>query len=272
MSTSQTRTEIVRDPEVEAPTHNDAKAADEPLDPNITAGLANLVMVVGDNKHWLGQWLSEWSVGAPGLESAVAAAAIAQGEFGQARALLPFANKVIDGDIGAPGTRSRRYNVAALDDGFESWAEAVVTLLLVDPALNLVLSALQQTQPELERRIGRVLEESQFYTDFARGRLVELTESWEHGRSQAAPHVHPILIEMLCWFGPPGEPGVQLLNEAGVLTLDNDAMRQAYLDEVVPVLRDHGYELPVTGGPGDWTLTEDLPWERWNALQRRLDT
>lgn len=254
-----------------APTHNDAKADEIPTDPDITAGLANLVMVVGDNKHWLGRWLAEWSVGAPGLESAVAAAAIAQGEFGQARALLPFANKVIDGDIGAPEVRERRYNVAALDDGFATWAEAVVTMLLVDPALNVVLGSLQQTQPELGRRIGRVLEESQFYTDFARGRLVELSSSWEHGRSQASPHIHDTLIEMLAWFGPPGERGVALLNDAGVLTLDNDAMRQAYLDQVAPVLLEHGYELPVTGGPGAWTVTEELPWDRWNALQRRLD-
>ncbi len=248
-----------------------SSSTDTGLDPQIQAGLGNLVIVVGDNKHWLGHHLSKWSVGAPGLESAVAAAAIAQGQFGQARALLPFANKLIPNEIAPPAERQRRYNVAALDDEFATWSKAVITLLLVDPALNVVLRSLEETQDELKRRIGRVLEESRFYVDFAIGRLAELTESWEHGRSQVTPHVVPVLTEMLCWFGPDGEPGVAALNAAGVLNLDNEAMRQAYLDEVAPTLLRYGYDIPVTGEPGAWTLTEELPWASWNNLQRRLE-
>jgi 1,2-phenylacetyl-CoA epoxidase catalytic subunit len=244
----------------------------EVLDEATANGLANLLMVVGDNKHWLGQWLSKWSVGAPGLESAVAAAAIAQGHFGQSRALYPFVEQYLTAEeLPGPETRSRRYNVRALDDEFASWAEAVVALLLVDSGLNVILRSLEQTQPELSRRIGRVLEESKFYRDFAVGRVRELTTSWEHGRAQLTPHVVPTLTEMLCWFGPSGEAGVEHLREVGVLTLDNDQMRQRYLDDVAPPLLELGYELPVTGGPGDWTLTEELPWESWNPLQRRLE-
>lgn len=243
----------------------------ETLDRSTAEGLANLLVVVGDSKHWLGHWLSKWSVGAPGLESAVAAAAIAQGHFGQSRALFPFVEQYLGVEFAGPETRDRRYNVSALDDEFDSWGEAVVALLLIDPALNVILRSLENTQEELSRRLGRVLEESRFYTDFAVGRVTELTEHWEHGRSQVEPHVRPTLLEMLCWFGPPGEAGVEHLREVGVLTLDNDQMRQAYLDEVAPPLLELGYELPVTGGPGAWTITEELPWDRWNALQRRLE-
>ena len=241
------------------------------LDREVAAGLANLVIVVGDNKHWLGWWLSQWSVGAPSLEAGVAAAAIAQGHFGQARALLPFASTFLDHEVAPPQQRARRYNIRALDDEFETWGQAVTTLLLVDPALDVVLRGLEQTQPELERRIGRVLEESRLYTDFARGRLRELTLGWERGREQVQPHLVPILTEMLCWFGPQGEEGVARLNEAGVLGLDNEAMRMRYLDEVAPILFELEYDLPVEGEPGAWTLTEELPWPRWNQLQRRLE-
>lgn len=243
----------------------------ETLDRPTAEGLANLLVVVADDKHWLGHWLSKWSVGAPGLESAVAAAAIAQGHFGQSRALLPFVEQYLGVDFAGPQTRDRRYNVRALDDEFATWAEAVVALLLIDPALNVILRSLENTQEELSRRLGRVLEESRFYTDFAIGRLTELTEQWERGREQVTPHLVPTLTEMLCWFGPSGEEGVEHLREVGVLTLDNDQMRQAYLDEVAPTLVTLGYDLPVTGTPGDWTITEDLPWDRWNPLQRRLE-
>jgi 1,2-phenylacetyl-CoA epoxidase catalytic subunit len=242
------------------------------LDQRTADGLANLLVVVGDNKHWMARWLSQWAVGAPGLESAVAAAAIAQGHFGQARALFPFVEQYlsVDHDLEGPEDRERRYSVSALDDPFVSWAQAVVTLFLVDNGLNVVLRSLEQTQDELARRIGRVLDESRFYRDFATGRLEDLTRNWEHGREQLTPHVAPILTEMLCWFGPAGEEGVEHLVAEGVLTLDNDAMRQAFLDEVAPTLLALDYELPVTGTRGAWTW-EELPWTRWNALQRRLN-
>lgn len=243
----------------------------ETLDRPTAEGLANLLVVVGDSKHWLGHWLSKWSVGAPGLESAVAAAAIAQGHFGQSRALFPFVEQYLGVEFAGPETRGRRYNVTALDDAFETWAEAVVALLLIDPALNVILRALENTQEELARRLGRVLDESRFTADFAVGRVTELTEHWERGREMLTPHVVPLLREMLCWFGPPGEAGVEHLREVGVLTLGNDQMRQAYLDQVAPPLLALGYELPVTGAPGGWTITEELPWNRWNPLQRRLE-
>ena len=151
-------------------------------------------------------------------------------------------------------------------------AQAVATLYLVDPALDVVLRSLAETQDELARRIGRVLEESRFYSDFAIGRLTDLTRHWTHGKGQVEPHIAPILTEMLCWFGPPGEEGVETLVAEGVLTLDNEGMRQAYLDEVAPTLLELGYEIPVSGKPGAWTLEKELPWELWNGLQRRLET
>jgi 1,2-phenylacetyl-CoA epoxidase catalytic subunit len=241
------------------------------LDRSTADGLANLLVVVGDNKHWMAKWLSQWSVGAPGLEAAVAAAAIAQGHFGQARALFPFVEQYLaDHELEGPEDRDRRYNVAALDEPFATWSQAVVTLFLVDTGLNVVLRSLQETQEELTRRIGRVLDESRFYRDFAAGRLADLTTNWEHGRAQVEPHVVPVLTEMLCWFGPPGEEGVEHLVEQGVLTLDNDGMRRAFLDDVAPTLQDLGYDLPLSGERGAWTW-EELPWDRWNSLQRRLE-
>ena len=108
----------------------------------VAAGLANLLTVVGDNKYYLGRWLSQWAVGAPGLESAVAAAAIAQGHLGQARTLFPFIDEFAgEGvSIGGPDSgRTRRYNLGVLDEPFATWAQAVAVLFLVDPALDVLL-------------------------------------------------------------------------------------------------------------------------------------
>jgi 1,2-phenylacetyl-CoA epoxidase catalytic subunit len=240
----------------------------------VAAGLANLIGVVGDNKYHLGRWLSHWAVGAPGLESAVAAAAIAQGHLGQARTLFPFVDELAGQDvsIGPPDTgRVRRYNLAVLDEPFETWARAVAVLFLVGPALDVVLRSVRPPQAELPRRLDRILEESRFHHDFATGRLEELTTRWERGRAQLEPCLHATITEVLCWFGPPGEPGVETLYATGVLRARNEQLRQRFLDAVAPVLIAHGYAVDLGGRPGKWTY-EELPWDRWNPLQRRLET
>ena len=238
----------------------------------IDDGIANLLGVVADNKYHLGRWLSQWAVGAPGLESAVAAAGIAQGHLGQARTLYPLVDELIDGGFASPDEgRTRRYNMAALDAPFETWGQAVATMFLVDPALDVVLRALQPPAEDQVRRLHRVLDESRFNTEFARGRLVELTTRWEHGRSHLTGPLTTVLPEVLCWFGPDGEEGVRTLREASVLTADGAGMRSAYLDVVAPVLLDLEYEIGISGTPGDWTC-EELPWEHWNPLRRRLET
>lgn len=242
------------------------------IPPAVAAGLANLLGVVGDNKYWLGMHLSSWSVGTPGLESAVACAAIAQGHLGQSRAIFPLADELAgEGvDLGHPDERTRQYRMACLDEGFETWAQAVATLYLVDPALDIVLRALDGLSDELARRVGRILDESHFNADFARGRVIELTTRYDAGRPQLQQHLPAIMPEVLCWFGPAGEPGVEALRDAGILTVDNDGMRRTYLNTVMPLLSEHGYSVGVTGESPTW-IPPDLPWNRWNSLQRRLD-
>src|SRR3954471_13366011 len=54
-----------------------------------TACMASLVASLADNKAALGRRYAEWAVSAPTLESAVAAAAMAQDELGHARSTYP---------------------------------------------------------------------------------------------------------------------------------------------------------------------------------------
>jgi ring-1,2-phenylacetyl-CoA epoxidase subunit PaaC len=236
------------------------------------AGLVNLLVVLADNKYYLGRHLSSWSVGAPVLESSVACAAIAQQHMGQARVLYPLLDDLPSPVPAGPPeetARDRRYNVTFLDAPFPTWPHAVAALGVVDGALNTLLLALRGTTLEtLGRRIGRMLEEERFQRGFAAGRVRELVR-FPDGRGLLQEQVEVLFPEMLCWFGPPGESGVAALNREGLLTQDNEQMRQSYLDRVAPVLLDAGIELPARPIDGRWTYDE-LPWGRWDALQRRL--
>lgn len=242
------------------------------LDRDVAVGLANLLVVVADNKYWLGLHLSEWSVGAPGLETSVAAAAISQGHLGQSRALLPIADDLAGDDVelSAPTERERRYNLAVLDEPFATWVDAVAAVALVDPALDVLVGSLEGIPEELDRRVGRVLEESRFHADFSRGRLRDLVEGYPTCVPELTARLRTVLVEVLCWFGPPGEQGVENLVDAGVLALDNEGLRQRWLRHVGPMLVELLLDVGVARDGERWDHP-DLPWDDWNRLQRRLE-
>jgi ring-1,2-phenylacetyl-CoA epoxidase subunit PaaC len=225
----------------------------------------NLLLVLADNKYWLGRHLSEWAVGSPSLEVGVACAAVAQGELGQARVLYPLLEELSFPGPVDPAERERTYNVATLDRPFPTWPHAVAALLLVDTAVTVMLEALRDGRYQaLARRVPRMLEEEAFHWDFAEGRVHELVRL-PGGREQLQARVDESLPELLCWFGRPGERGVEALRGGGLLSRGNQELRQAWLDRVGPPLRQAGIGLPA----GD---DRQLPWRRWNPLQRRLET
>ena len=226
--------------------------------------VANLLLVLGDNKYWLGRHLSEWAVGSPSLEVGVACAAVAQGELGQARVLYPLLGELgFDGPVD-PAERSRAYRVSALDRPFPTWPHAVAALLLVDAAATVMLEALAGGgYAALARRVPRMLEEEAFHREFAEGRVTELV-GLPSGRRQLQAPRRRVPPRAAVLVRPAGEPGVEALRERGVLGHDNRELRRRYLERVGPVLDGAGIE---RGRPAD----EDLPWERWNPLQRRLE-
>jgi ring-1,2-phenylacetyl-CoA epoxidase subunit PaaC len=240
-------------------------------DDDALAALVNLLVVLADNKYWLGRHLSEWAVGSPSLEVGVACAAVAQGELGQARVLYPLLQELPFPGPVDPLERRRGYHVSLLDRPFPTWSHAVAALLLVDGAVTTMLEALAGSRYQaLARRVPRMLEEEAFHRDFADGRVKELA-GLPGGLGRLQARVDESLEEMLCWFGQAGERGVETLCREGLLARGNQELRQAYLDQVGPPLQEAGVELSLRrdGTSGRWE-DGDLPWARWNRLQRRL--
>lgn len=229
------------------------------------AALANLVVSVADNKYFLAHRLAGWGVGAPALESAVACTAIAQEEAGHARGLYSlledFPPELRPVPLERGDDRTRKYAVSFLLDASNSWYSAVASLALMDLALTTLLEACAGSSlPELRKRADRILGDERFHVRYVEGRLREL------GASQAEAfaledELAALLPETLCWFGPPGERGLELLVAAGLVARRNDELRERFLDVLRAQTRNAGLHLPETG---------DLPWERWSSLERRL--
>jgi ring-1,2-phenylacetyl-CoA epoxidase subunit PaaC len=238
------------------------------------SALVNLILVLADNKYLLGRRVSEWCPGGPSLESAVAAAAIAQEELGHARALYPLLEEMPLAEVPVPlqrgAERKRKYCVRFLAEPLPTWPHVVAALVLIDPALTRMFRALSDCRYEdLRNRAARVPGEEAFHRKYADGRVRDLART-AGGRRALQERVDELLPEMLCWFGPSGERGVEELRRDGLLALDSDGLRQAYLDDIAPTLLDAGIDLHNQRTGDQWVIGE-LPWNRWNRLQRRLE-
>jgi 1,2-phenylacetyl-CoA epoxidase catalytic subunit len=233
--------------------------------PEESAALANLVVAVADNKYFLAHRLAGWGVGAPALESAVACTAIAQEEAGHARGLYSlledFPPELRPVPLERGDDRPRKYAVSYLLERSDSWYRAVASLALLDLALTTLLEACTSSSlSELRKRADRILGDERFHARYVEGRLRELGASQAEA-SALEDELAALLPETLCWFGPPDEKGLELLVAAGLVARGNDELRERYLAVLRARTDSAGLRLPETG---------DLPWERWNSLERRL--
>ena len=238
--------------------------------------LVNLIVVLADTKYFLGRRISEWAPGAPFLEAAVACAAIAQEELGHSRAIYPLLEELPWPNHPVPlereDDRERRYSASFLDRPFPSWSHTVAACVLIDTAVNTMFGALIEAKFEsLAGRIRRALDEERSHMGYAES-LTRRIVATPQGVAALQRRVDELLPEMLCWFGPSGETGVEALVADGILSCPNEDLRQRYLARVAPLLLEVGMKLPVRWNleAGVWEY-DDLPWDRWNQLQRRLD-
>jgi phenylacetate-CoA oxygenase PaaI subunit len=232
---------------------------------------ARLIARIADSKYFLGRHMAEWCAGAPTLESAVAAAAMAQDELGHARALYPLL-RTLDpaaGPENEPETRTRFVNMAVLDRPFADWADFIAANFLVDGALTLLFEAAVASSYEpLAGRARKALQEERTHAMHAEPWVRRLARESGAVRSTLEAALRRAWWDALCWFGPAG-PRDALA--AAVLDATPDALRARFLGRFGPILVAERLDLPVKQGKnGAWKLTAPLPWDRWDAATYRL--
>ena len=120
--------------------------------------MASLVGSLADNKAALGRRYAEWAISAPTLESAVAAAAMAQDELGHARSTYPVLKA-----LGVEATDERHsagHPLALLDDQLPDWTALIAANLLVDGVLTTFVAACADSSiAPLAQRARKILQE-----------------------------------------------------------------------------------------------------------------
>lgn len=240
--------------------------------------LFKLLARLADNKYFLGRWYAEWCSGAPTLESAVAAAAMAQDELGHARAIYPLLRTLTPkaGPEIEPESRTHFTNLRFLDTSFSGWEDFVTANFLIDTALSLIFEAAKaSTYEPLAGRSRKVLQEERTHALHGEAWTRRLARSGRAARAASEASMRRAWGEILCWFGPQGGAGDDdPLSAAGILDATPDALRQRYLAVVGPTIAAEQLDLPVRragdDGANNWELTAPLPWDRWNAADYRF--
>ena len=241
------------------------------------AALFAVLSSLADNKQAVGRRYAYWCNGAPALEAAVAAAAMAQDELGHARTLYPlladFAQSEVQPEQIEPMTRTLHYHLTTLDSEFRSWTDFVATNFLLDTMLTTFFEAAQDASYEpLCQRARKVVQEERIHFIHGEGWVRRLAKAGGAVRSALTTSLLYIWYETLCWYGPPDDLSMQRLSQEKVLAATPDELRSRYLQKIMPVLHELAIDVPASfdATTHAWHLTQDLPWSNWDAVSRRL--
>jgi phenylacetate-CoA oxygenase PaaI subunit len=261
------------------------------LDADTRRALYTLLVSLADNKYMLGRRYAEWCTGAPLLESAVAAAAMAQDELGHARSFYPLLRGFPEASDTAAmeeeGWQSRPTSpMACLDRPFETWSDFVAANLVVDTALSTLLEAAMDSPYEpLAQRARKIVQEEDAHWMHVEGWVPRLAADPET-RASLIAGLQSMWEDAFTWFGLPDDPVLAQLTRAGLLAWPPDELREQLRNQLCPLLEVAGLEdefdactgveAPGFGGLGEQAgltaelIDRSLPWDLWDPQRRRL--
>jgi 1,2-phenylacetyl-CoA epoxidase catalytic subunit len=227
-----------------------------------TAAMATLVASLADNKAALGRRYAEWAISAPALESAVAAAAMAQDELGHARSTYPVVRQL---GVEAGGEHiggGRR--LALLDDELPDWTAFVAANVLVDGVLTTFVAACADSSiAQLAQRARKILQEEGSHRVHAEAWARRLCRSGGRERAALLERLRETWEQAARWPGPDDDPGVRAAMAAGMLASSPAAQRQLVRGWLTGLLAAEGVAIALEE-PADWSGW-DPELRRWTA-------
>jgi 1,2-phenylacetyl-CoA epoxidase catalytic subunit len=214
--------------------------------------LGHLILSLADNKAALGRRYGEWAVSAPTLESAVAAAAMAQDELGHARATYPLLKQL--------GLEVRedeeRLEIGAcmpvLASEFAGWEWFIAANLAVDGMLTAFVRACEESAfVGLAQRARKILQEERSHAVHAGAWSRRLAR--DEGRHDAfAAALGDCWWQAARWAGPADDAELAGLVAGGLVASGPDALRGSLRVTIGEVLEDTGLPRLALPEPRDW--------------------
>jgi phenylacetate-CoA oxygenase PaaI subunit len=224
-----------------------------------TATMISLIGSLADNKGALGRRYGEWAVSAPTIESAVAAAAMAQDELGHARSTYPVLAKlgVERDDEGLDAGHPLRVLERELPD----WASFIAANLVIDGILTtFVASARSSSIEPLAQRARKILQEEGAHRIHAEAWLRRMCRSDAGDRDLLLARIEEMWSEAARWPGPAEHPGYAAAVAEGMVAEGPVAVRGQVRDWLARLLAAEQATV-MLDDPSDWAS--------WDERQRR---
>jgi len=228
-----------------------------------TACMAGLVASLADNKAALGRRYAEWAVSAPTLESAVAAAAMAQDELGHARSTYPVLKA-----LGADATEELSveggpHRLALLDEQLPDWTAFIAANLLVDGVLTTFVAAcVDSSVTPMAQRARKILQEEGSHRVHAQAWAKRLCRAGGGQRDALVARCLETWEHAGRWMGPDEDRGVAAAIEAGMIGRGPAAQREQVRAWLIDLLAGEGVTI---------ALEEPTDWSRWDPARRRYE-
>lgn len=226
--------------------------------PAVDAATATMISLIGslaDNKSALGRRYGEWAVSAPTIESAVAAAAMAQDELGHARSTYPVLAKLgversDDGlDAGHP--------MLVIAHQLPDWASFIAANLVVDGILTTWVATARSSSIEpLAQRARKILQEEGAHKVHAEAWARRIARAGGGDLELLARRVEEMWASAARWPGPDSDPGYADAIAAGMVESGPAAIRGRVRDWLGP---------QVAGV----SLDDPADWSDWDSQCRR---
>lgn len=235
----------------------------EAMDDATRSALRRLVLSLADGKRLMGIRYSDWLLGAPSIETGIAASSMCQDEWGHARLLYAMLKDLGEDPTAVEHERpAEAYaSVDPLDTPFSDWAAVVAGMVLVDGALTVVLESFSRGRFEpATTRVPKMLSEEEFHRSLGLAWYRRLAESGsEEAKSLLRDATEAFLPSTLAWVGA-ADDNAQTLVGAGIIE-DGPRMAAAFRESVRDVVAAVGVAIddvdpasawdPVRGrGPG----------------------
>ncbi|MBV9423693.1 MAG: phenylacetate-CoA oxygenase subunit PaaI [Solirubrobacterales bacterium] len=224
-----------------------------------TSTMISLIGSLADNKGALGRRYGEWAVSAPTIESAVAAAAMAQDELGHARATYPVLAKlgVSRDDEGLEAG----YPLPVIARELPDWASFIAANLVVDGILTTFVATARDSSIEpLAQRARKILQEEGAHRVHAEAWLRRIGRTGGSDLDLLIQRIGEMWAQASRWPGPDGHPGYQEAIARGMVIEGPAAIRR----------RVREWLLALSDGVGARVaLDEPADWDGWDEVHRR---
>ena len=229
--------------------------------PEVRAALERLILSLADTKRMLGIRYSDWLLGAPSIESGIAAASMSQDEWGHARLLYAMLKDFGTDPVEVEHTRpaSAYCSASCLDEAFADWAGVVAGVVVVDGTLSLALEGFAAGSYEsARRRVPKMLAEEAFHSDFGGAWMRRLSEGAEEGRQRLAAAVESTLAAAVTCLLPDDDEA-QLLADLEITTPPAEARAVLARRLAAPLAALGMVQATNPPRPADWIARRRRP-------------